>query len=64
MLFFLVIFDSFFIIPVEIENARLKLALTILASAPMTVANDAIEKLLIVTDKTTYQNSQEKQYIY
>ena len=64
MLFFLVIFDSFFIIPVEIENGRLKLALTILASAPMTVANDAIEKLLIVTDKTTYQNSQEKQYIY
>ena len=64
MLFFLVVFDSFFIIPVEIENARLKLALTILASAPMTVANDAIEKLLIVTDKTTYQNSQEKQYIY
>ena len=64
MLFFLVIFDSLFIVPVEIENARLKLALTILASAPMTVANDAIEKLLIVTDKTTYQNSQDKQYIY
>ena len=64
MFFFLVIFNSFFISPVEIKNARLKLALTILASAPMAVANDAIEKLLIVTDKTTYQNSQEKQYIY
>ena len=30
-------------IPVEIEHARLKLALTIPADAPMTVANDAIE---------------------
>ena len=39
-------------IPVEIENARLKLALTILTRAPMTVANDPIEMLPVVTDKT------------
>ena len=52
-------------IPVEIENARLKLALTIPAGASMTDANDAIEMLLVVTDKTmTCQNSQKKQYIY
>ena len=38
--------------PVEIENARLKLALTIPTGAPMTVANDAIEMLPVVKDKT------------
>ena len=36
----------------EIENARLKLALTILSGAPITVANDAIEMLPVVTYKT------------
>ena len=36
-------------IPVEIENARLKLAHAIPTGAPMTVANDTIQ---IVTDKT------------
>ena len=51
-------------IPVEIENARLKLALTIPAGAPMTVADDAIEMLPVVTDKTmACQNSQKKQYL-
>ena len=39
-------------VPVEKENARLKLTLTIPAGAPITVANDAIELLLVVTDKT------------
>ena len=39
-------------IPVEIENARLKLTLTIPAGAPITVAIDAIEMLAVVTDKT------------
>ena len=39
-------------IPAEIENARLKLALTIPTGAPITVSNDAIEMLLVVTDKT------------
>ena len=39
-------------IHVEIENAKTKLALTILTGAPITVANDAIEILAVVTDKT------------
>ena len=39
-------------IPVEIENARLKLALIISTGAPMTVAIDAQEILAVVTDKT------------
>ena len=49
---FLVVFNIFFVIPVEIENARLKLALTIPTGAPITVANDAIEMLPVATDKT------------
>ena len=53
-MFFLLIsfWNSFFIIPVEIENARLKLALVVPTGAPITVANDAIEMLPAVTDKT------------
>ena len=39
-------------IPVEIENARVKLALTIPTGAPITVANDAIEMLPVAIDKT------------
>ena len=42
-----------FLIPVKIENARLKLALTIPTGAPITVGNDAMEMLPVVTDKTT-----------
>ena len=45
-------FNSFFTIPVKIENTRLKLELTIPTGAPITVANDAIKMLPIVTDKT------------
>ena len=53
MLFLLfAVFSSFFTIPVEIENARLKLAQVILTGAPMTNSNDAIEMLPVVTDKT------------
>ena len=53
-------------IPVEVENARLKLALIIPAAAPMTVANDAIEMLPVVTDKiiNDFSKYQRKQYIY
>ena len=53
-------------IPVEIENARLKLALIIPTGAPMTVANDAIEMLPVVTDKRINNLSKylRKQYIY
>ena len=38
-------------IPVEIDNATLKLALDIPTGAPITVANDAIEMLPVVIDK-------------
>ena len=49
---FLVIFNIFFTISVDIENSRLKLALAISTGAPITVANDAIEMLPLVADKT------------
>ena len=54
MLFFLflVVFNSFLTISVEIKNARLKLVLAIPTGAQMTVANDAIEMIPVVTDKT------------
>ena len=39
-------------IPVQIENARLKLALAIPTGAPITDANEAIKMLPVVTDKT------------
>ena len=39
-------------IPLEIENVRLKLALIIPTGAPMTAANDLIEMLPVATDKT------------
>ena len=58
-------------IPVEIENARLKLALTIPTGAPVAIANDAMEILRVdaievlqeLKQLMSYQNSQEKQYI-
>ena len=52
MLFwFLVVFNSFFTIPVRNENARITVALTIPTGAPITVSNDAIEMLEVATDK-------------
>ena len=39
-------------IPVVIEHERLNLALIIRTAAPITVANDAIELLPVVIDKT------------
>ena len=62
---FLVVFNSIIVIPAEIEKTRVKFALTIPTGAPITVANDAIEMLPVVTDKQlmTCQNSQKKQYI-
>ena len=48
----LVVFNSFFIISVQMENARLKLAIVIPTGAPVTLANDAVEMLPVVTDKT------------
>ena len=43
--------NSFFTVPVEIENERLKLALAVPTGAPITAENDAIEMLPVVTDK-------------
>ena len=48
---FLVAFNRFFSKPVEIENTKLKLALAIPTGPRITVANDAIEMLPVVTDK-------------
>ena len=58
-------------IPVEIENTRLKLALTIPTGAPVIIANDAMEILRVdaievlqeLKQLMSYQNIQEKQYI-
>ena len=53
-------------IPAEIENARLKLALAIPTGASITAANDEIEMLLGVQIKRlmTYKNSQKKWCTY
>ena len=48
---FIVVFITFFIIPVEIENARLKFGFAIPTGASITVENDAIEMLPVVTEK-------------
>ena len=52
-------------IPVEIENERLKFALTIPTGTPIAVANDAIEMLPVVIDKTINDLAkQSKEAIY
>ena len=49
-LYFLLFLTVFVTIPVQIEKTRLILALVILTGAPVTVANDAVEMLPVVTD--------------
>ena len=49
---FLVVFNIFFISPVDNENVTLRLALAIPSGVPITIANDAIEILPLVADKT------------
>ena len=49
---FYVLFNSLFTNSVKIENARVTFALTIPTGARTIVANDAIELLPFVTDKT------------
>ena len=49
---FYVVFNNFFKIAVDIENARLKLALATPTGARITVANYVIEMLQFVADKT------------
>ena len=50
--YFLLFLTVFLTISVEIKNARLKLVLAIPTGAQITVANDAIEMIPVVTDKT------------
>ena len=64
MFFFLfrVVFNNFFTILLDIENARLKLALATPTGTPMAVPSDAIEMLPLVPDKAIiniYQNNQK-----
>ena len=49
---FCVVSCNSFTIPVDIENARLKLALAIPTGASIIAANDAREMLPLVADKT------------
>ena len=51
---FRVVYDNLFTMPVDTENARLRLtlALAIPTGAPITVANVAIETVPLVADKT------------
>ena len=61
----LVIFKNFFTVPVQIENARLNLALVFPIGVQMTVAKDAIEILTVVTDKTiSHLSKWSKEAIY
>ena len=48
---FLVIFNSFFTVPLKSENSRPKLAFSIPTGALVTVENDAIEMPPVITDK-------------
>ena len=59
---FLVAFNNFFTSPVHNEDVILKLALGIPIGAPITIANDAMEMLALVTDKTSNicQNNQKR----
>ena len=49
---FLVAFNNFFTSSVHNENVGLRLALVIPTDVPVTVVNDAIEMLPLVSDKT------------
>ena len=57
--YFLLFLPVFFTIPVEIESARLKLALAIPTVAQITAANNSIEMLPVVTDKTINESSKQ-----
>ena len=53
MIFFVLCYSYqfFFAMPIEIENARLKIALVIPTDVPITVPNDAREMVSLVADK-------------
>ena len=62
---FCLVFNHFFTIPVRIENERLKLALSIPISGVITVTNDVVELILLVTDKTIQDlSTYSKEAIY
>ena len=48
---FRVVLNSFFAIPVDNENVRLRLALAVPTAVPITVANDVIEIQQLAVDK-------------
>ena len=59
MLFLILFFTS----PVDNENARVRLALAIPIGVPITVANDGVEMLLLVSNKTI-KDFKSKEAIY
>ena len=50
--YFVLFLITFFTIPMVIESAKLRLALAVPTGTPVTVANEAIETLPLITDKT------------
>ena len=61
---FHIVFNNFFTIPVVIENAKLKLALAILAGAPMMQMMQLIlSHFFQVKQLKIYQNIEKKQYL-
>ena len=62
---FLVISNSFFIIPVVTENTKVKLALAIPAGTPITLAKEIIDTphLLQIKKLKSCQNNQKEQCI-
>ena len=61
---FLVIFNSFFIIPVVRENNKVKLALAIPAETPITLVKEMMDIRPLVTDKTIKNNSHQNITIF
>ena len=59
-------FNNFFTSPAHNENVKTRLALAIPTCTAITVANDVVEMLPLVTDKMTkiYQKNQKRKYIY
>ena len=67
LLFISCFFNNVFTMPLDIKNARLNLALVVPTGAPVIFANDAIEMLPLVADKTIKYLSKEaisKEAIY
>ena len=63
---FCVVFNNLLTIPVVTENAELIISIAIPTGVPITVANNAINILLLVADRIIkdLSNNQKKQCIY